>query len=776
MRSKVLRQLFILMIAVFFCTNSFVYAAGSTWSQSDWSGGSGQSNWSDMTRYATASGVTAASSSLTLQTNSNWYNTSWKYRQIVTVTNNSGSDLNNYQIPIYLNTAQLISASKMESDCRDIRVVDASGVVLALWTASAPTADTCNQAATKLWVKIPSLPSAGKTLYVYYGNHDAASVSDGKAVFPIFADFTTGSSLPSGWTKTDIGTAGTASVSGGVLSMSNTNGEDVWHKTYGATHVYSTSTVTNGFVAEALLNSQTNSDPWAKTGITVQNTVAPAVGNGQAFVVATPGNGIAFQYQSQTGELCPGGVCESGIIAPNYQTNGGSFSFPLFLKLTKDNGNQVSGYYSTDGSNWNQQGDTVAPWGVSNTQYVTLFITPHYISKTSTATYSFFYVRSYTASEPAVSSPQNEESPYLVSGNLVSSVYDTGSVNDFGTVSYSYSEATNTSVTLKIRTSNNSDMAGASDFSLCNVISSGADLSANNCAKDRDRYVQYQVVLSSSDGFYTPQFTSFALNYAPTPSHTLNYSASTGGFISGAATQTVYYNDNGSSVTAEPNDGYYFSGWDDNYQESSRTDLNIKADFSAVALFSRKPSSSFVAPTAPKVFTEPSFVNNAINWSVDNVYQMAVSENNDFSKSSWLPYENSYKKTDKVLYIKFRSPDGGESKIYTIAPVKNNLTVEARPAIIPVIKPASAIKQAYKFKTDLKPGDDLPDVKELQKFLNNNGFVIAAKGIGSPGHESDYFGRMTSVALIKFQKANKISPALGFFGPATRKAVMEKSK
>lgn len=69
---------------------------------------------------------------------------------------------------------------------------------------------------------------------------------------------------------------------------------------------------------------------------------------------------------------------------------------------------------------------------------------------------------------------------------------------------------------------------------------------------------------------------------------------------------------------------------------------------------------------------------------------------------------------------------------------------------------------------------DSPDVKELQKFLNSKGFLIATKGIGAPGQESTYFGKMTSIALAKFQKANKISPTSGFFGPATRKFIIDK--
>lgn len=64
-------------------------------------------------------------------------------------------------------------------------------------------------------------------------------------------------------------------------------------------------------------------------------------------------------------------------------------------------------------------------------------------------------------------------------------------------------------------------------------------------------------------------------------------------------------------------------------------------------------------------------------------------------------------------------------------------------------------------------------VKQLQQFLNARGFVIARTGAGSLGNETDYFGPATKVALAKFQAAQGITPAVGFFGPIT-KAVIQK--
>ena len=75
------------------------------------------------------------------------------------------------------------------------------------------------------------------------------------------------------------------------------------------------------------------------------------------------------------------------------------------------------------------------------------------------------------------------------------------------------------------------------------------------------------------------------------------------------------------------------------------------------------------------------------------------------------------------------------------------------------------------FIKDLKFGMTDPDVKSLQQFLNSHGFPVAQSGAGSPGTETEYFGSLTQKALIAFQKANNIHPAVGYFGTITRTKV-----
>ncbi|RIB35321.1 MAG: hypothetical protein BXU00_02210 [Candidatus Nanoclepta minutus] len=133
-----------------------------------------------------------------------WWDTNWKYRVPITIKENSGSSLTNYQVNITIDTQSLISAGKMRSDCGDIRFTDANGNPLSYWIES----NTCNTQNTKIWVKVPSIPANGQvTIYMYYGNPSATSLSDPKNVFYFYEDWESGSVNNTIWTVTTTGTA-----------------------------------------------------------------------------------------------------------------------------------------------------------------------------------------------------------------------------------------------------------------------------------------------------------------------------------------------------------------------------------------------------------------------------------------------------------------------------------------------------------------------------------------------------------------------------------------
>ncbi|MEI7497838.1 MAG: FISUMP domain-containing protein [Candidatus Falkowbacteria bacterium] len=79
--------------------------------------------------------------------------------------------------------------------------------------------------------------------------------------------------------------------------------------------------------------------------------------------------------------------------------------------------------------------------------------------------------------------------------------------------------------------------------------------------------------------------------------------------------------------------------------------------------------------------------------------------------------------------------------------------------------------EAAVFSHNLSQGSRDTEVKALQQYLNTHGYPVARTGAGSQGKETMVFGPATKQALIHFQKDNHITPANGYFGPATRKVM-----
>lgn len=99
----------------------------------------------------------------------------------------------------------------------------------------------------------------------------------------------------------------------------------------------------------------------------------------------------------------------------------------------------------------------------------------------------------------------------------------------------------------------------------------------------------------------------------------------------------------------------------------------------------------------------------------------------------------------------------------------NNISKYSIQPSIPVTKPA--VIGTTSFNKDLDIGVVSEDVRILQKFLNQQAFFVAKDGPGSVGNETNVFGEKTKTALTRFQLVHDIRPALGYFGPLTRKYI-----
>ena len=188
---------------------------------------------------------------------------------------------------------------------------------------------------------------------------------------------------------------------------------------------------------------------------------------------------------------------------------------------------------------------------------------------------------------------------------------------------------------------------------------------------------------------------------------------------------------------------------------------------------------AFTINNGAKTTTIPE-VNLTLNANPATVRGYIVSLDANFTNVGISPYLNTpatfvlpSKAGSYTLYLKYYSTTGVYSKMYTqsisLQPIQPMIKLPTNTTIsIPTTIPH------YLFKRALQLGSQGIDVKALQQFLNVNGYILSKNGAGSPGNETTTFGPATKTALIKFQKANKISPAVGYFGPITIGAVNTK--
>jgi len=113
----------------------------------------------------------------------------WGYRRAITVSNSTGNTLTNFQIKVTLNNS--FDFSRCKADGSDIRFTsDDSQTLIPYWIEEWNPAGT----SATFWVKVPSIPSTGTTIYLYYDNPSA--------IFPAPAPPTTVDIPPTGpWTN-----------------------------------------------------------------------------------------------------------------------------------------------------------------------------------------------------------------------------------------------------------------------------------------------------------------------------------------------------------------------------------------------------------------------------------------------------------------------------------------------------------------------------------------------------------------------------------------------
>lgn len=143
----------------------------------------------------------------------------WKYQREISIKENSGTTLTDYQVLIELNGADF--PGEAQNSGADIRFTDSSGNELNYWI------ENWNYAGknAKIWVKIPSISAGSNTVIrMHYGNPGASVMSNGNKVFDFFDDFEYSDSVTNhGWGNTDtrcgLQTTSTDWATSGTRSM-----------------------------------------------------------------------------------------------------------------------------------------------------------------------------------------------------------------------------------------------------------------------------------------------------------------------------------------------------------------------------------------------------------------------------------------------------------------------------------------------------------------------------------------------------------------------------
>ena len=161
-------------------------------------------------------------------------------------------------------------------------------------------------------------------------------------------------------------------------------GEDIWNAVDEFHYAFKTLTGPGSIVAQVL--SVDNTDPWAKSGVMIRETLD--AGSKFAAVYITPTNpdgtptqGCRFQARSDTGIDA---TSDTSVATPEQM----AITAPYWVKLERDVAGNFRGYYSSNGSAWQAMAWNIQTIPMSSNVYVGLALTSHNNNVTGQAVFS----------------------------------------------------------------------------------------------------------------------------------------------------------------------------------------------------------------------------------------------------------------------------------------------------------------------------------------------------------------------------------------------------
>ena len=158
----------------------------------------------------------------------------------------------------------------------------------------------------------------------------------------------------------------TMTASGADIWLVNNVEADEFHFAY--------KMLTGAGTITARINSVENTDPWAKAGVMIRESLNPD--SAHAFACITPGNGVAMQFRPSTG----------GTSA-NYNQAG--VAAPYWVKLERSISGNFTVSHSSNGTNWQAvTGAVVENIPMGTNVYIGLALTAHNAAATCEAVFS----------------------------------------------------------------------------------------------------------------------------------------------------------------------------------------------------------------------------------------------------------------------------------------------------------------------------------------------------------------------------------------------------
>ncbi|MBN1804046.1 MAG: hypothetical protein JW837_02225 [Sedimentisphaerales bacterium] len=151
----------------------------------------------------------------------------------------------------------------------------------------------------------------------------------------------------------------------GTITM-NASGTDIWNTADEFRYAYKELSGAGSITAQVL--SVENTDPWAKAGVMIRQSLDP--GSKFAAVYITPGNGCRYQAR-----LTPGTSATSDTsVATTEQT---AITAPYWVKIERDTTGKFNGYYSINGVNWVAMSWNPQNIAMPQNVYIGLAVTSH---------------------------------------------------------------------------------------------------------------------------------------------------------------------------------------------------------------------------------------------------------------------------------------------------------------------------------------------------------------------------------------------------------------